>query len=103
MRADCGSPLWVPVIDQVVSSWGAHTSDLPLLTHQLPSLLAIIAPDSLFLSEKLESKEEEGWAAQMWESVRLGVTEWPGTEHVTFHSSASVPIRELQLVAHCVR
>lgn len=50
----------MPVIDQVVSSWGAHTSDLPLLTYQLPSLLAIIAPDSLFSSEKLESKEEEG-------------------------------------------
>lgn len=60
MRADLGSPLWVSVIDQVVSSRGAHTSDLPLLTYPLPFLLATIAPDSLFSSEKLESKEEEG-------------------------------------------
>lgn len=43
MRGDSGSLWWVPVIDQVVCHWGAHTSELPLLTYPLPFFLAIIA------------------------------------------------------------
>lgn len=60
MREDLGSLWWVPIIDQVVYNWGAHTSELPLLTYQLPFFLAIVAPDSLFSSEKLRSKKKKG-------------------------------------------